>query len=510
MPSEVIPFSGFAFGEYGSQASYSVGFAVFRQHLLYRGWWTGQNIVRGIDGSLFPMPQPKLKSSSIVGLSSAVQNVGSGYASGRVGWLKSGNQIAQSSAGTYTFNWLTGTTANTTAFGDTIAVGSHTYACGASSAIHDIDHVAGTVAVLAGSPSAAQSICQYGDRLVVGGTAANKNRVYFSAAGDPTSWPAQNYFDVGSPNIPIVAVIPCRHLLFIATSASSEVSWWVLSGVPGYNDVLRRASLSPAPSLFYGAAPLVSNNVGFLSPSGTGCAPALFNGSAVSEYRYLSGLLTPSVAECYRMRQAADWFLFDGNTLLLQREGAWSKHANPGFRGGNGSFRSVIADPLEDTFAFWAPFGSGNFYEWNPYAQRPAFTSDLQGAIPDPATCYFSLPEWWTRSADEVAVSALVIDFVAWNTGDTSPNQFTVNATAMRTFDPNATVVNAAGDVPNSQPVTFSEATSKASTSGTRRRLVANFSRNFGSGFRVDFTNMRGVSIQKVVAMVDLRGAQGV
>jgi hypothetical protein len=57
-----------------------------------------------------------------------------------------------------------------------------------------------TLAALAGSPPSAVYACVHKDRTVLGRTTANKERLWFSDAGDPTSWDTTNtYWDTTYP-----------------------------------------------------------------------------------------------------------------------------------------------------------------------------------------------------------------------------------------------------------------------------------------------------------------------
>jgi hypothetical protein len=53
---EVQFYWDFGKGEWGDQGSWDIGFGLFRQHLYYRGWWSGLNCWRYPDASVGPRP----------------------------------------------------------------------------------------------------------------------------------------------------------------------------------------------------------------------------------------------------------------------------------------------------------------------------------------------------------------------------------------------------------------------------------------------------------------------
>lgn len=68
--------------------------------------------------------------------------------------------------------------------------------------------------------------------------ATNRNRVYFSDPGNPTSWTSTNFFDVGPSWASILAVVPTADVLYIASSEG----WYAVSGILGQNNVVRKVA----------------------------------------------------------------------------------------------------------------------------------------------------------------------------------------------------------------------------------------------------------------------------
>lgn len=119
------------------------------------------------------------------------------------------------------------------------------------------------------------------------------NRLYFSAAGDPTSWPAANYVDIGESGRYIQAIVPTNEALYIGKSDG----WWVLTGVPGQTATLRRltrigivgppgngGSTPPTPVW---AAAACETRQGILFRSERGPGLNLLRGTQVDQFAYM-------------------------------------------------------------------------------------------------------------------------------------------------------------------------------------------------------------------------------
>lgn len=125
------------------------------------------------------------------------------------------------------------------------------------------------------------------------GATLGSNRLYFSAAGDPTSWPANNYFDVGESGYSIISVVPTGDVLYVGTSAG----WWAISGVPGQTASLRKLATPgigglPQAGAFYPqhacGASLINQGVLFRSPRGA--LVNVLSGSTVRAFAHSPGL----------------------------------------------------------------------------------------------------------------------------------------------------------------------------------------------------------------------------
>jgi hypothetical protein len=125
------------------------------------------------------------------------------------------------------------------------------------------------------------------------GAGLGSNRLWFSAAGDPTSWPALNFIDVGESFSPIYAVVPTGDSLFIG----KPDGWWTLTGVPGQSASLRRLSTTGHPAIKNTviASPhigrgAVHSNVGIVQRTIRGQLAEIVRGTQVEVFAHHSGV----------------------------------------------------------------------------------------------------------------------------------------------------------------------------------------------------------------------------
>lgn len=119
------------------------------------------------------------------------------------------------------------------------------------------------------------------------GVGMPSSRLYFSLAGDPaTTWPANNYIDVGESNSPIITLMPQADALYIGKTDG----WWVLTGVPGQTATLRRLNAFgavrdsiTASAEINGAAALPIPG-GAIVRGGRGASVLLLNGAQVTPF----------------------------------------------------------------------------------------------------------------------------------------------------------------------------------------------------------------------------------
>jgi hypothetical protein len=98
-----------------------------------------------------------------------------------------------------------------------------------------------TLQDLAGSPPAGQFSSVYKDRTVLANSTAQPNRVYFSGAGDPTSWDTTNgYIDA---DFPVTGIASLRNALIVFSA--QQVERIIGSTPPPGTDMARQSLYQP-------------------------------------------------------------------------------------------------------------------------------------------------------------------------------------------------------------------------------------------------------------------------
>lgn len=503
----VIVFDDFTKGEFGLATPIEYG-----DHGK-TGLWTGSGGSLTIlpDGSVCPQPDPKAQTTT--GLSGTAVDMGMGNKStGQVLWVKTGNKIYQSGAGpTFAFSANSGTSGDSVSFLDRVASGTNTYAVTAANGLDVIDHAGGSIAAGTGSPPACSCVEQYNDRLILGGSGSDANKLWFSAAGDFASWPAANFITVGD-SAPIVAIKALRGFLLIIKSGGTDETWWTLRGTPGVNAVLRRTSRFQGPGRPNNLAATNDNRIAFgvqaQSNGNNGdVAPAFFDGAngRIESAQKGSALDSTLATEAYRMVDSSDLLLKNGLGGLFRRRGAWTRYALPSPLFPNTSnfgvsSRTAAVDRVAGTFYVLNHAGD-TIYKWHPYATRPAFSADTDGAVPATAG-RFTLPEWRAAAGDEVCVKSVVVAFRKYLTGTGGDNSFTAIVTSTGQY-PHGVSVDATPDG------TWTEAATAAIGNPLARETFT-YGPQWGNGFTVQIANIVGVAIRSVTVLCETRPLQGV
>jgi hypothetical protein len=519
---KTVVFTDFARGEYGALSPFDVGFRPGTN--IYSGYWTGQNVVRNITGEL--MPRAGEKAYTLTGVPNGALG-GMGYG------LAGNNHYLWFAVGTAVYRFTLTNFAAQAVVAYAGALGAYTeplqsanwndltqlfaYPAGQ----YRLDHTGNAVTFNAAGPQAFNCAI-YGDRLVAG----SANTLYYSKAGDWDTWAAPDggTITVGDA-FNINAVRPLRNRLALAKAGSPNGHWYVLSGVPGYNHVLRHAETGVTPHHHENSCDMGSG-VGYVSQS-EGCL-CVFDGTQVNVWPHLKPMAStatgiPTQTSSFELRRRGEWgFVVDHTednlasatgSMWLFRNGAWTYHTRSAVASGGvntGGYSVTVPDSSRVVFGQGGDAShQAKFVAFNPYLERPPFSSDTGVTVLDPAVCTFTLPEWWTPAGEEVAVKKVIVDFRKWNTGDSNPNTMTVTPTPLRQWanPPDGT---GGSDGTAGTSTAFSEATTAASTSGTRARLVADVAPDWGNGFRVTVSNLRGVAVQKVVVVYDTRPMAGV
>lgn len=370
---------------------------------------------------------------------------------------------------------------------------------------YKIDPAAPSVTALASAPGG-RTIAQYGVRTIDASVASNPNRVYYSAADDPTSWPALNYFDVGSDDWAVVHVEESRNRLAIQNTGQ-EI--WTLSGVPGVNDSLKRTSRGDlAASDWYNVA-RIGESLWFI-PYGEDF-PVQFTGTITDKlaFRHLRFTEGAGNAVALTALPGSDTVCAvesgGENRMMVLHNDVWSFHeldittsrlVSPVSIGGV-SYRENPLLICDGGSASAAP----KVYIWSPTLERPGKASDTLAQPGDnsttPIDAEVSTPEWWSEDNSEVLVRTVSVDFAKWNTGSSSSNHFDIAIESLHRFGETAartSVTQEWDEVP-------SETTEDAQTT---RKVFRFGDQGLGHGFRVHVTNMRGMALDNIYCEIEL------
>lgn len=369
--------------------------------------------------------------------------------------------------------------------------------------------VAATLAALTGSPSG-RTIASYGDRLVIGDiTGSLENRLRYngvtSGISDYNVWTSTLFIDVGDGWF-ISGLAPQRQHLVI----TKQTGFYILTGGIGTTPVLRKVSNSFGPlgalELALGDGDKLYNWPIF------GHLPATFNGSRQDRVLHLDNHISTSgagdtfpptngVAPIFEQTDGAAFLEKTTNKMITLINGVWSYHTfGQNISGFTSKFNGGLVCICDGGSAGAAP----KFYVWDPKVDRPGIegsTHDRAGdASATPVTGTVTFPEYWENDGDEFYVRQVIVEFTKWNTGGNANNHYDLSVDTMGTYQ--------AGTVA-SNTVSFDESPASSSSTGTQARRVYGFGeQGMGNGFRLNFTNIKGIAFDKIEVILDVRPAR--
>lgn len=371
----------------------------------------------------------------------------------------------------------------------------------ASDKLYRINTVGNTVTALTGSPGL-KNVALYGDRVIGGNVSgSNAQRLRWSDAANPNSWPAANFVDVGD-NWGIYGVHPQRqHLLIL-----KQAGYHLMTGVPGVNSVLRAQINNPGPygDTFHASG--MDDLVAVLPGDNT--FPALHDGTRFKQMDYLDNWLTATkaltfpathgIAVCNGVNRGFYYIQNSGARCIAFHKGIWSYHnfgvTVSGYvsKQGHGQYVYICDGGAVGT----AP----KFYIWNPHADTPGIVGGDNMMPGDDSTSLltgnFDLPEWWANDGDEVIVRSVIVDYRFWNTGAANTNHFDLSVEAKNLYNVVSTVA--------SNTVSVDSAQASSSASGTENRAIFGFGeQGRGNGFQLHFTNCRGLAVKRITVVLD-------
>lgn len=506
-----VMFDDFSRGEFGSLGPWNAP----------KGSFTGQNVVRYVDGSLGP--RNGLKALTVTGLPASGLGPNMGLDPNGNLWFQVGTLVKTIDPTSTASQAATAIGDASTSLGQGVIVGSFVYAGSQSSGIKKLDFGTPAVTSVGSSPSGERMV-QYGERTLSASEGSQPQRIRYSAAGDPTSWPAGNFIDVGIGNT-IQAMIVLRGGVAIYTVSNIHTGidgrWWLLTGVPGVNETLREVLTGAQGPLTHATIAVPGDGVPAFAASKSETV-GFFDGSFVKLLRHLS-MGTPEVlnfASVVALREESDVLLVtctdaaSSGVGLMRRDGAWFRHAFSEadvwqrITTRDGTLPSSIADVsrAQNLVIFTTDAAPPVFYIWSAYNDRPPFAADYSASVLTPADVYFTLPDIPAPAGEQITVRKVTCWFRDWDTGDTgNNNQFNVKVTPLRQQESGEGTTQTGANQDGVTSTSFGRAPGSSSTSGVSLRRTWHFAPDYGDAARLKISDMRGVAIHRIEVELDTR-----
>lgn len=319
-------------------------------------------------------------------------------------------------------------------------------------------------------------------------------RVFYSDAADFDTWQAGSFFDVGAA-YRVVEMLTFRDALVLFTQWGT----YTFTGSSPADGTLRRTSETLAP---LDKASVATNNEILYIPSSRS-APVTYNGSYGNEQALMhleewkSASTNAYGVQSYGNRDVL--FLSGDSDLLWRKNDAWSFHTM------GGSVGPWITRYFDDNVLLAYPGTSSidpRFYMLSMNLERPGFTSDQYAQPGDdsdtPLDASFTLPDYLAPEGKELRVRAVTVDFIKYTTGSNTNNNITITVTSQF----RELVANDSSITPY---VLFNEDTAGATAGVRTRKVYRGTPGTWGGGYRIAFTDLKGVAIDRVIVEIEQR-----
>lgn len=350
----------------------------------------------------------------------------------------------------------------------------------------------------------------------VGVDSVTPYRLWFSqitsGGFDFSVWPVGNYLDVGDSE-PITAIVPVYNTLFVGKRSG----WWAITGVIGTSSAIRQATSGDGPVDARGAGATADNRIVYWPRSYN---PALFNGSRSSLLLdHVVPTFNPLAAQAVMAAPTGRTNIFgydNGATssVILFAEAGGASYHDLGV-----TLAGYAPDVIENGYGISTPgtilaakksTTAGEtlqLYAWNIDADRPPIASDTLGSLGDgvntPVDAYLQTRAWFDPQGRDVRVRSVQVRYRAWKIGSNA----TEASKLMSGFGISVETLSPYDDRSSTSPEQHARvAWNEVSTSGSD--LIARFAigdQGFGSGFRINVTDMRGIAIRDIVVGLDVR-----
>lgn len=388
------------------------------------------------------------------------------------------------------------------------------YATNDDDKLYSFNISAGNIAPIADSPGGT-TMEIYGERMVISGQTGNRRRVYYSDPVDFTSWPVENFFNVGD-DYQVTALQLMRQQLTIY----KVFGIFVLTGVPGVNAVLRQVSRTEGP-LWDWETVVDEDDLSWFVPVFRN-NPTQFNGTGPQQIGYLKEVLqnqdeapfvgfpmktgmlevkgdktgsTIVIAQKNGVRGGT-------NRLVVNHNGIWTLHhteVNISGLMAKANTKAILTDGGGES-------DPASIYTMDFGLQRPPFAEDDTTQPGDnsttPPNASFNMPEFWSEDGQDITVCRVDVDFVKWDVGtgdDDVTNHFDVRTEALG-FENNA-------GRQSSNTYSFDELQSASAhtLAGTPDRKIVRPGDDAkqAPGFQLFVENIRGCWIRRIKVWVE-------
>jgi len=475
--------------------------------------WTGRNVIPTVAGTLIPrsglvdLAKTSVPTGALAGLGWADGGAGSDKA-----WFAVGTSVRTFDP--YTVGGaVTTTTGALSATPTRIVAGfdeaGFVWLTNYNDRVYKLDVATNTLTALANTAGlpAGRCIVAWNAFLITGGGPTNPARIYWSDGVSFDAWPAApNFVAIGSLNSAVTGLFALRNQLVVA---KDDGTWWVVTGdlsTSTFADAVftvHQVYSSQIPLLEPQAGAVISGQaVWFAGRSAP--YPSWFNGSAINSLEYLDPDIVPAanvgttpVVQVCRLTGPNELLIAAGSTgvdRLLYRGQSWSKH-------GFGITGLEWTAPMADGLVLVSDGGSvgvaAKFYVWNATSlERPPNGANTLESITDAGTVFdatVELPEWISDRNSEVLVRAAIVDFERYDQGAAAPPQ---------QFDCTVTATRRTRDTTGSKASAVGWWSGAARTAQQDRAIFMVGDQGDGAGFFVTISNMRGVAIQRVTALI--------
>lgn len=338
-------------------------------------------------------------------------------------------------------------------------------------------------------------------------------RIWYStvdASGpDFDTWGANNFLFVGNTD-PIVSLNPIYNTLFVGKTSG----WWAVSGVLGNLASIREVVIGNGPIDHRYTSVTTDNRVIYWPIENV---PSWFNGDRVyiDDLHKLDARALPFQSQTVIVTPTARTLILcgddpaveSGTDMLVWTDRAWTRHVTPFNIGAFAPADVTAGSQMPNGVVFAMQRGDVGdapvVLSWEHDTDRPAHADDDWASPIDfgdtdlvPAT--LSLPAWFDGQGRMCRVRSVIVQFKKWPSGVAGTiNQMRCAVDALGPYEGGINVI---------EPLGWTEPSDKADPAGTPDSWRANFGeQGWANGFQITFPVLRGVAIQEVIALVDVR-----